>query len=343
MSKISSDFFIKAILNKDEDLLNSFSASVTEHKVGNDFFFVIDEKTPHKNINTRITNLVLSQLPLNSCACGFIKGKSYYDFLSPHITGYYFLRLDIKHFFHSIDEKNVSDLITSLFEKEKNKFKNSPYDLALSAVTHLVSKTSECETVRDRRILPIGFPSSPAISNVIFRPIDILIHKFCDDKRITYTRYANDMLFSSPDNKFIHSEQFEKEISILISILKLRLNKKKRIACENTISLNGYVIQNTKYKKPLFFNVKKESPIGNVRLSNKKLAILKKLVHLLRKNTDAVIIMDNVFNVKFKTHKFKYQRSIRFFQQYAEDQLQNKIKGYRSFLLSIIEPVNPIV
>ncbi|MGE6263826.1 hypothetical protein, partial [Aeromonas media] len=50
----------------------------------------------------------------------------------------------------------------------------------------------------------------------------------------------------------------------------------------------------------------------------------------------AITIMSDVFNIKFKTHKFKYRKNMRFFRQYAEDQLQNKIKGYRSFLLSIV-------
>ncbi|HHQ4693969.1 TPA: reverse transcriptase domain-containing protein [Aeromonas veronii] len=335
MNKISNDFFKKAIL-KDELLLDSFSPSVTEHHVSDDFFFVIKEKTPHKSINKRITNLVLSQLPLNSSACGFIKGKSYYDFLSPHITGYYYLRLDIKHFFHSIDENHVFTLLESIFSKDKEKFKNSPFDLALSAVTHQVSKNNESEEIKGRRILPIGFSSSPMISNIIFRPVDILIQKFCEDKRITYSRYADDLLFSSPDNKFLHSEQFEKEISILIGTLKLKLNKKKRISCENTISLNGYVIQNTKNKKTRFFNVYKEEPIGNIRLSNKKLKTIKQLIYLLGRKTDAVTIMANIFNVHFSAHKFKYHKSIKFFKQYAEDQLQNKIKGYRSYLLSIV-------
>lgn len=335
MNKISSDFFKKAIL-KDESLLDSFSPSVTEHHVSDDFFFAIKEKTTHRNINKRITNLILSQLPLNSSVCGFIKGKSYYDFLSPHITGYYFLRLDIRHFFHSIDESYVTTLLESLFSKDKDKFNNSPFDLALSAVTHQVSKKNESEELNGKRILPIGFPSSPMISNIIFRPVDILIQRFCEDKRIKYSRYADDLLFSSPDNKFVHSEQFEKEVSILISTLKLKLNKKKRISCENTISLNGYVIHNKKNKKTRFFNVYKEEPIGSIRLSNKKLKIIKQLIYLLRKKTNAVTIMANLFDVHFSTHKFKYQKSIRFFQQYAEDQLQNKIKGYRSYLLSIV-------
>ncbi|MBA8780329.1 MULTISPECIES: reverse transcriptase domain-containing protein [Aeromonas] len=337
MNEMNKDFFINAILNKDETLLNTFKPSVVEHQVGDDFFFEIQDRTPHKNINKRITNIILSQIPLNSSACGFIRSKSYYDFLQPHVTGYYFLRLDIKNFFHTIDSDLIDDLLLSLFSDEKKGSDTlSPFDIASLVVTHKVSESCSCELINGKRILPIGFPSSPVISNIIFRKIDLIIQKFCDDKRVKYTRYADDLLFSSPDNKFIHSEQFEKEISIFVAILNLKLNKKKRIACENTISLNGYVIQNEKGKKTRHLHVYKEEPVGTIRLSIKKTKIIQKMVYLLDKKIAPVTIVSKLFKINYHTHKFKYRRNLEFFKKYADDQLQNKLKGYRSYLLSII-------
>lgn len=340
MNKISNDFFTQVILNKDSSLYNTFSPSIEEFKVADDVFFVIENKSNHRAINRKITNLILSHQPVTSSACGFIKGKSYYDFLRPHIGGYYFLRLDIKKFFHSIDKKHIEELLKSIFSDEKEKRdqitdKYSPFDIAMLAVMHSVPNTSTCEDVKGNTILPIGFPSSPVISNIIFRKIDILIQKFCDDRRIIYSRYADDLLFSSLDNKFIHSEQFEKEISILISLLGLRLNNKKRVARENTISLNGYVIQNRKHVKT-FFDVYKEQPVGSIRLSDKKIKIIKKLIHSLERNHSATNIMNALFNVNFLTHKFKHRRNYIFFEKYAKDQLLNRMRGYRSYLLSIV-------
>ncbi|VEE72838.1 reverse transcriptase family protein [Yersinia pseudotuberculosis] len=336
-NRVSDDFFKNAILKGNTDLFDSFDVSVIEKKIGNDCFFEISRDSEQNKINERITKFILSRQPVNSAACGFIKGKSYFDFLKSHTTGYYFLRLDIKNFFHSIPVREVNNLLESLFSSSKNGKSYSALDLAKSTVLHTVSKDFPDLSLRGEYILPIGFPSSPAISNIIFRKVDILIQKYCDDKNIIYSRYADDLLFSSINSNFIHSEQFEKEISIFISTLSLNLKKSKRKACKNTISLNGYVIQNTKPKKIIFNMYYSDNPVGTIRLSNKKLQILKKVVAALFKKKSAVHIMENIFDLSHSKFKKSFNSSYYFYNKYSEDQLQNKLRGYRSYLVSLIK------
>ncbi|NIG34858.1 reverse transcriptase [Pantoea sp. ICBG 828] len=335
-NNISDDFFKKAILKGNEDLLNDFSPAVREFKVGCDNFFEISKDSEHKRINDRITKFVLAKSPINSSACGFVQGKSYYDFLRPHIQGYYFLRLDIKNFFHSISALEVKSLLAQHFNNEKGGNKYSALDIAYMAVTHKVSDTYLDKDFRGKEVLPIGFSSSPVISNIIFRKVDILIQKLCEDKGIIYSRYADDMFFSSGNSKYLHSEQFEKDISIFVSTLSLKLKKSKRKATENTISLNGYVVQNRKRKKD-FFHVYKEKPVGNIRLSDKKLKPLKKISALLKKQKSPIYIMENVFHLNPRKFALRYGNKFYFYSKYADDQLQNKLKGYRSYLVSLIK------
>ncbi len=336
-NRVSDDFFKNAILKGNTDLFDSFDVSVIERKIGNDCFFEIVKDSEQNKINERITKFILSRQPVNSAACGFIKGKSYFDFLKPHIKGYYFLRLDIKNFFHSIPVREVNTLLESLFSSSKNGKSYSALDLAKNSVLHTVGKSFPDLSLRGEYILPIGFPSSPIISNIIFRKVDILIQKYCDDKNITYTRYADDLLFSSISSSFIHSEQFQKEISIFISTLSLNLKKSKRKACKNTISLNGYVIQNTKPKKTIFTMFYSDNPVGTIRLSNKKLQIVKKVVAALYKIKNATDIMENYFHLNRSKFNNSFNDSYSFYMKYAEDQLQNKLKGYRSYLVSLIK------
>ena len=335
-NKISDDFFKKAILRGQNELFNNFSPIVRELQSGADNFFEISKNSVYKDINDRITKFVLDKTPINSSACGFVSGRSYYDFLRPHIVGYYFLRLDIKKFFHSIPVNEVKKLLSQYFNDNKNGAKYSPLDIAYMSVTHKVSSGCNAEEIKGKEILPMGFSSSPVISNIIFRRVDILIQKLCEEKGITYTRYADDMLFSSQKSRYLHSEQFERDISIFISILSLKLKRKKRKATENTISLNGYVIQNEKIKKG-FFNLYKEEPVGKIRLSDKKLKVLKKLAMLLRKQRDPVFIMENLFLLSKAKYRKRYGYSLKFYSNFADDQLQNKIKGYRSYLVSLIK------
>lgn len=334
--KVSDDFFKNAILKGNYELFDNFLPNVKERKIGADIFFEISKNSAHKSINDRITKFVLSKIPINSSACGFVPGKSYYDFLRPHVNGYYFLRLDIKKFFHSILVSEVKKLLSQYFNDNKKEAKYSALDIAYLSVVHKVSNGTASEQIRGKEILPIGFSSSPTISNIIFRRIDLLIQKLCEDKGIVYSRYADDMLFSSSKSRYLHSEQFERDISIFISTLSLKLKRRKRKASENTISLNGYVIQNTKIKKNIF-NSFMEEPVGTIRLSDKKLKNLKKLSALLRKKKDSAYIMESLFNLNREKFEKRYGKNVNFYFKYSDDQLQHKIKGYRSYLVSLIK------
>lgn len=47
-----------------------------------------------------------------------------------------------------------------------------------------------------RNSLPQGAPTSAYLSNLIMRPIDSAVGEYCLNKRICYTRYADDLSFS---------------------------------------------------------------------------------------------------------------------------------------------------
>lgn len=94
-------------------------------------------------------------------------------------------------------------------------------------------------------IIPMGFRTSPAISNIVFRKMDLLIQDFCAKKGVIYSRYADDMLFSNPrESKLLMSDYFIDEISSLLSIMGFNINQSKYISREKEISINGYVIEN---------------------------------------------------------------------------------------------------
>ncbi|TBT09895.1 RNA-directed DNA polymerase, partial [Vibrio parahaemolyticus] len=45
--------------------------------------------------------------------------------------------------------------------------------------------------------LSIGAPSSPVISNLVMKELDQEIIHFCEEKSIAYSRYADDLTFST--------------------------------------------------------------------------------------------------------------------------------------------------
>lgn len=83
-----------------------------------------------------------------------------------------------------------------------------------------------------RGALPQGSPLSPWLTNQIMLPIDFELTKYCEEHAITYTRYADDMIFSA---------NFNPKRSVLTQLNELLCNTPLRINEEKTKSttING--------------------------------------------------------------------------------------------------------
>ena len=76
--------------------------------------------------------------------------------------------------------------------------------------------------------LPQGAPSSPIITNLICQVLDMHLLKIAKKYKLDYTRYADDLTFSTNDRTFlIKQEQFIQEISSVISKAGFSVNEKK--------------------------------------------------------------------------------------------------------------------
>lgn len=106
--------------------------------------------------------------------------------------------MDIKNFFHSITVLNLKRALSQYFDESITPDSSDKIvDLLISKITYKVPKSANNTPVREKNILPMGFPCSPFVSNLVLRPFDIVISKYCQLNNITYTRYADDMLFSA--------------------------------------------------------------------------------------------------------------------------------------------------
>ncbi|MEI8639905.1 reverse transcriptase domain-containing protein [Vibrio coralliilyticus] len=259
----------------------------------------------------------------NSCV-GFVKNKSYLDLLEPHRFSTKFTRLDISSFFHSI---SIEDVKLSIEPYVKPKFLDNDktllsIDKIIEYITYDVPQKSKNVKFRGKTILPMGFSSSPIISNIVFRKIDIQIHKYCNDNNIIYTRYADDMLFSS-NNEIVGQRIFINKIRSLVSQISLKINERKTITTSDHISLNGYVI---------------DGASGTIRLSNKKLNKINKITHqLLVRDRSPAVVAKKLYGYSISKYDFKFGYSQEFFEQYCKDQLHNKIAGNRSYLISVLK------
>lgn len=125
------------------------------------------------------------------------------------------LNIDIKDFFPSINIKQVKNLFTSsLFQFDEN---------IANALTFITTYQGK---------LPAGAPTSPAISNFICLQLDQQLREFCKNMNITYSRYADDLSFSS--NNPINTDIILDLINI-INANGFSINEKKlRIASSSS-------------------------------------------------------------------------------------------------------------
>lgn len=97
-----------------------------------------------------------------------------------HMGARYMMNIDLESFFHTVTQGMVDDVLMS-----------DIFALNQESVEIL----SEILCYKGR--LPMGAPTSPVMSNLASLSLDYKLMKWCHGLGITYTRYADDMTFSS--------------------------------------------------------------------------------------------------------------------------------------------------
>lgn len=163
---------------------------------------------------------IFSKLPVHECATAYKAGASIKENAAKHKSNSYLSKFDFKDFFPSIKEK---DLISHFAEYLPSSFSND--DLKILARLSCIS-----DIVTHELHLSIGAPSSPILSNSIMFAFDKAMDEWCQPRGFVYTRYADDLTFST--NEKNRSADLEPAICNTISKLDyptLKLNTKKTI------------------------------------------------------------------------------------------------------------------
>lgn len=301
------DFFYNKILATSkslvEEILKDKSKYYSKRRIPkkNGFRTIncLEKNSALSKIQQSIRTNFLNTISIPNYVYGFVSGQSYSDYLKPHVRRKYYLRLDIKNFFENITNDTLESVFSYYFRLNNNT-NNEELLLFIDLIT-LDGK------------LPQGAITSPTISNIVFRQLDIRINKYCKKFNINYSRYADDLLFSS-DNNFLHNDFFIKKIKYILSTRGFEINKHKIRYDQESISLNGFVIED------------------NIRLSRSKLKGLSNTLFIIdkhRSNFDITKILSDINNSELNREiKNKYS-------------LLNYLAGYRAFLLQFLDRENP--
>ena len=131
-----------------------------------------------KTIQRWILRNVLYKRELPLFVTGFVPGRSLLTNAQVHVKQKYLIKLDIKDFFPSINRRQVEAVFKSFGYPEK--------------VNRLLAFLCTF-----RNSLPQGAPTSPYLANLVFLDCDLALEKLATKVNVKYTRYADDLTFSS--------------------------------------------------------------------------------------------------------------------------------------------------
>lgn len=183
-------------------------------------FRVIAQPTPElKNIQRTIVKQMKPYLKVHSAAKAYVNGANIKENASVHVESSYLLKLDLENFFNS--------LTPLMFMKALNYQKIELDSEEIKPLLELLF-WNRTKKKRPNLVLSVGAPSSPFLSNFIMYEFDELVSSYCAKLNINYSRYADDLTFStSKKNVLFDVPKFIESILRDLFNGKIRLNRSK--------------------------------------------------------------------------------------------------------------------
>jgi len=217
--------------------------------------FTVKKKTGgERTINAPVSGLKSILRSLNfilqcvyephNAATGFVLNKSIVDNAKVHVGNHHVYNLDLKDFFHSFDRNRVK--MGFIYEPFNLNGEREPLAFLLASLcTHPFEVNGEIKNV-----LPQGSPTSPTITNILCKKLDRRLTGLANRFGVKYTRYADDITFSSPHNIY-NDEDFKKELERIIAednLLKVN-GKQKEIGPQLKINTDKTRLQKSAHRQ----------------------------------------------------------------------------------------------
>jgi RNA-directed DNA polymerase len=236
-NNIKSKINLLTLLNKGD---NSFNTSTRKSSYTS---FTIKKKSgadrtihaPTKGLKEfqKALNIILQSIhEPHVAATGFVVGKSIVDNAKVHVGQIYVYNLDLKDFFPSVDKSRVwGRLLVAPFNlnttPDRKKIANMIAGLSCTPMEVERMIDNQWSTITTS-VLPQGAPTSPTLTNAICERMDKQLAGVAKRFGLNYTRYADDITFSSKHNNyevspnnfekiFVANSTFDKEIRRIIA------------------------------------------------------------------------------------------------------------------------------
>jgi RNA-directed DNA polymerase len=186
---------------------------------------------------------------------GFVKDQNIVTNASKHLNKRNILNFDIEDFFSSVNMGRIRGIFINYF------------GISGDAATILANIC--CHENK----LPQGAPTSPILSNMVCYSLDKAMQALAKQHGCTYTRYADDLTFSTTKTVFPQSLAYNDGTHIVIS------NK-----ITNELKINGFYLND---KKTRLLNQKQRLEVTGITV-NEKLNVTRKYIRNIRAMLNSV-------------------------------------------------------
>ena len=170
-----------------------------------------------------VNEILKSKYTPSNYAMGFTEGRSVVTNASIHKGQNYVFNIDLKDFFPSIHQARVW-----------KRLQVKPFCFT-QPIANLIAGLCAMKEVREDEkgkkynvyVLPQGAPTSPIITNMICDRLDFLLGAVAKRFGLNYSRYADDITFSSMHNVYQKDSAFRKELVRIIEDQGFTINEAK--------------------------------------------------------------------------------------------------------------------
>ncbi len=191
-----------------------------------------------KALQRKVLDDILNHIPPHPAAHGFVRGRSVATHAEQHVRRELVIRVDLEAFFTTVSTFRAHAVFRAAGYPEKvssvllGLCTTRTPNAVLRAAPYPEPFTSE-DSVRRFNLLqrlgdwhlPQGAPTSPALANLAAFGLDSRLHAFACQYGLTYSRYADDLVFSGDDTRSVGA--LTNFVAMAVSEEGFRLNRAK--------------------------------------------------------------------------------------------------------------------
>lgn len=216
-----------------------------------------------KSVQRWVNKQILQAISPLDCVTGFVRGRSIVANAKIHENKKYILNVDVENFFESITIDRVEKLFYAMGYKHEVALFFA--DLCTTTINERYvrwklgeerAKYFESLMHKAKPFLVQGAPTSPAIANLICYRMDKTLMKYAQRHGINYSRYADDITFSSDDivclPKVGYIKRLLAEEHFVLNASKTKLRKEGMRQEVTGLLINERVRVPRTYKKDIY-------------------------------------------------------------------------------------------